>query len=69
MSEQATGSPTVMASATGDPNSVEDFERSVTTAVENLDLYKDKMIERSSNFSHLTFCSRINNYYDQKFFM
>ena len=52
-----------------DPNSVEDFERSVTTAVENLDLYKDKMIERSRNFSHLTFCSNINNYYNQKFFM
>ena len=51
-----------------DPNSVEDFERAVITAVENLDLHRDKLIERSLNFSHQAFCSNINNYYDQKFF-
>jgi glycosyltransferase involved in cell wall biosynthesis len=56
------------AAAYFDPNSVEDLEMAIKTVNENHEEYSELALKRSEEFTYSKFCTKINSYYNQRFF-
>ena len=50
-----------------DPNSVKGFEDAVKTGINDAEVYRYKVLNRSLNFSHSRFCAEISKYYAERF--
>lgn len=51
-----------------DPYSVNSFADAVKTGINNAEIYRDKGMKRSLNFSYQRFCAEISKYYAERFF-